>query len=893
VSEKIRRMLEPSQALLAQLTLDPVTEAATLDERLSRLRALVQPLRQSPLIAMVYVGYTDGDFFLVRPLPADAADRPSAAPPETRYVVQSVTHDAAREPLATWLFYDANLNLLGSEPRPDYVLDPRTRPWFANATNTDTQQLTDPYVFYTTSRIGITLSQAAHGGAAVVGLDLALSDLSHEIAGLRHTPRSEIAVIDNQSRLVAYAGSSEKAMANPLQSITSVPVLAVLEGLHTPAGQEISLEHEGELWYSMGLPLDILPGSKLRILVAVPDGDLLGPMRSVLAQQGWSTLILVLSLLPLGWLASRQISRELSHLSQHAQQLTRFDFDAQEQRRSIVREVRDMHKVFGTMRSTIHNFLLTTHMIGREPKMDRMLDGVLQMLVESTRSTSGAVYLLDGESSLALEASYAAPGHEQSAPPKRLSNRDMDALEIEAPDRLALRLTGRRDELLGLLVLHYEADDAHRSRDFRAFAVNLSGAIAVSVETRMLIDAQQRLFQAVVRLLADAIDAKSPYTGGHCERVPEIADMMIDRLCTESEGPYAGFKMNEAERFEFRVGAWLHDCGKITSPEHVIDKATKLEAIHNRIHEVRTRFEVLWRDAVIEHQQRLLHGEDAQASLTALETRQRELTEEFAFVAACNIGGESMTEESHARLRAIGSRTWLRNFDGRLGLSRAELDRQAGHVSEALPATERLLEDRPDHIVPWGERRPPVERGNPANRWGFDMALPANEQNLGEIYNLSIQRGTLTAEDRFRINDHIVQTYIMLCSLPWPDHLARVPEIAATHHERLDGRGYPRKLGGDQLTLVDRVMALADVFEALTAADRPYSTPKKLSVALRIMAGMARDRHLDAELFRYFVRNRLWEEFSSARQRPEQFDTIDDAMIEELAGAAEPAVQAA
>jgi hypothetical protein len=366
--------------------------------------------------------------------------------------------------------------------------------------------------------------------------------------------------------------------------------------------------------------------------------------------------------------------------------------------------------------------------------------------------------------------------------------------------------------------------------------------------------------------------------------VPELAGLMVDRMGAEREGPYADFRLNEDERYAFYLGAWLHDCGKVTSPEHIVDKATKLELIHNRIHEVRLRFELLWRDAEIEHLRRLADGAEATASAAERDTRQTRLREDFAFVAQCNVGGEFMADQAVDRLRAIAAQTWQRHFDNRLGLSIEELRRlQAAEPQPpALPATEALLADRPEHLLPWDGKRPPVEKGDPANRYGFDMVLPPHKQNMGELHNLSVRRGTLTEEDRFRINDHIVQTYIMLKGLPWPRHLVGVPEIAATHHEKMDGQGYPRRLPAERLTVVDRVMALADVFEALTAADRPYKAPKTLTESLRIMAFMCKDRHLDTELFRYFLHSRVWLDFARRFMAPAQIDEVDVAAIEKL-----------
>jgi hypothetical protein len=237
-----------------------------------------------------------------------------------------------------------------------------------------------------------------------------------------------------------------------------------------------------------------------------------------------------------------------------------------------------------------------------------------------------------------------------------------------------------------------------------------------------------------------------------------------------------------------------------------------------------------------------------------------------------------------ARIARIAGRTWLRHFDDRLGLSREEERRVAGLPAAPLPAVETLLADRPSDIIVWPGRLPPVRRDDPANVYGFDMALPPHRENRGELHNLSIRRGTLTDEERFLVNDHVVQTYAMLKSLPWPGHLARVPEIAATHHERMDGAGYPRRLDASALSVEERVMALADVFEALTAADRPYKPAKRLSEALRIMAFMCKEGHLDPRVFGYFLRSGIWQVYAERFLRPDQRDAADVDALAALAG---------
>ncbi|MDB5820832.1 MAG: diguanylate cyclase, partial [Rhizobacter sp.] len=220
----------------------------------------------------------------------------------------------------------------------------------------------------------------------------------------------------------------------------------------------------------------------------------------------------------------------------------------------------------------------------------------------------------------------------------------------------------------------------------------LAAQAAVALDNLNLVQAQKALIESMIRVLATAIDAKSHYTGRHCERVPELAMMLAEAACDSKDGPLAAFGFrNEDEWQEFRIGAWLHDCGKVTTPEYVIDKATKLETIYNRIHEVRMRFEVLLRDAEIERLQARLAGADEGAAAAAFERRRAGLMADFAFVADCNVGGETMDAAHRARLASIAEQRWTRHFDDRLGLSAEETVRAAVEPPMALPAVEPLL----------------------------------------------------------------------------------------------------------------------------------------------------------------------------------------------------------
>ena len=344
----------------------------------------------------------------------------------------------------------------------------------------------------------------------------------------------------------------------------------------------------------------------------------------------------------------------------------------------------------------------------------------------------------------------------------------------------------------------------------------LASLAAVALENQQLLQSQKDLFDAFIRLIAKAIDAKSPYTAGHCQRVPLIAESLAEAACRATDGPFRAFDMTEDELYEFHLAAWMHDCGKIVTPEHVVDKSTKLETVHDRIAEVATRIEVIKRDA----QLRALREGRAEDD-EALRAELAELDDDRAFLETVNRGGEFLTPEQVERIHRCAARTWR---------------------------------------GPGGSERPLLD--------------------AAEVENLVVQRGTLTAAERQVINDHVSLTHELLSQLPFPQHLNRVPEIAGGHHEAPDGSGYPRGLKGEQLDVPTRILAIADVFEALTAADRPYKPPKPMSETLAIMARMAQTGHVDAELFKLFLREGLHLEYAREHLQPQQLDEVDlDAVL--------------
>ncbi|GAB6073650.1 HD-GYP domain-containing protein [Nautilia lithotrophica] len=388
-------------------------------------------------------------------------------------------------------------------------------------------------------------------------------------------------------------------------------------------------------------------------------------------------------------------------------------------------------------------------------------------------------------------------------------------------------------------------------------------------EVEKLQRAQRDLIDSFIKIIASAIDTKSTYTGGHCERVPELAIKLAKKA---SESDDIDFKIeNEFQEREISIAAWLHDCGKIVTPEYVMDKSVKLETIYNRIHEIRTRFEVIYRDLIIESLKRKMAGEKKEEVDKWLKKEYEKLKEEFEFIANLNIGSEFLDDEKIEKLKKIAQREWYRYFDDKLGLSEEELSRiPKEELNQKLPVKEKLLSDKKRHIIKRSKKE--IED---FKKHGFKIEIPENLYNYGEVYNLSIKKGTLTKEEFFKIQEHAIMTIKMLEQLPFPEHLKNVPLYAGAHHETLRGTGYPRKLTAKELPIPARIMAIADIFEALTANDRPYKTPKKLSEAINILFYMVKDGDLDKDLFILFLTSGVYLEYAKKYLKSEQIDEID------------------
>lgn len=347
----------------------------------------------------------------------------------------------------------------------------------------------------------------------------------------------------------------------------------------------------------------------------------------------------------------------------------------------------------------------------------------------------------------------------------------------------------------------------------------LASQAAISLDNQLLLESQRTLWDSFIKMLASAIDAKSHHTGAHCERVPILMEMITRAVCEWEEGPFADFHMSEKDWYELRIAAWMHDCGKVTTPVHVMEKATKLETIFDRIQMVRERFEILRRDAEIDYLRAVADGADADTQKKQFEDTCAELEESFSFLEKANYGGEFLEPKVQQRIRDIGKRQYIKG-------------------GQAHP----LLTD-------------------------------------DEIKNLIVNKGTLTDEERLIINGHMVQTVKMLEALPFPRNLKNVPEYACGHHEKMDGTGYPRGIYAGDMSVPARIMAIADVFEALTAQDRPYKKGKTLSETVYILSKMKEFNHLDPDLLDVFIKSGIYKEYGRRFLPPELVDEVDENIL--------------
>ncbi|WP_420924904.1 HD domain-containing phosphohydrolase [Aeromonas veronii] len=890
--------------LLAQQRL---TEAKTLSERMASLPYMTTLLKGQPSANAVYAGYNNGDLFWLMRWPADTEVQHLTPPANTRWIVKSIRHQEATTLTETFALAD-NLTIIELQEESGQFFDPIEHPWFIQAKQSGQLVQSPLYISHDTQEMYLSFAEPMQNGAGVIGMSLNLRAIERLLKSAKITPNMRLAIVNEQGELMtSHKGGMviHEHGAYRLARVTEADLPMIQHLMNASQNQKadsLSFKSEGNDWQGMRITLPEADGSKLTLWIAAPVDELLATAFTIRNQTFLLSGIFLIFALFAAIKLARTAARPLDDLTQEAGKIAHFDFNDPIRVNSYIAEIIDLSQAMGDMKSTIQRFLQLSTSLSSETSFPRLLVRLLTEMQQLTGATGCMLYLSDsGNKKLDLaglcwngEVQEQTPIHSIGTlnQPKHPLFQSLQGVELEPVALVTselqilfpyieesdtpltfwpIALKNRDGQLLGTLVFLIDERKKSLTPQRMAFVNALSSTAAVALTTQRLLEEQRNLLEAFIQLIAGAIDAKSPYTGGHCQRVPELTKMLAEAACEAKEGPFQHFSLDEKQWEAIHIAAWLHDCGKVTTPEFVVDKATKLETLCDRIHEVRMRFEVLKRDAEIAYWQARLHGGDEATLQATLQQQWQQLDEEFAFIARCNEGGEFMATEDIARLQQIAGRTWQRTLSDRIGISQDELARKQRAAESPLPVTEPLLADRPDHLFTRSNR----DRLAPDNPWGFQVNTPEYLYNRGELYNLAIRRGTLTDEERYKINEHMIQTIIMLEKLPFPANLKQVPEIAGGHHEKMDGTGYPKRLKRDEMSIPARMMAIADIFEALTAGDRPYKKAKSLSEAIRIMGFMQQDHHIDPELFALFLRSGVYLRYAKRYMSPELIDEVD------------------
>lgn len=897
----------PVEALIEQ-TARITTTGKSINKLPLPLDYFTESLANNSQLDALYLGFDNGDFFLVRKLPGDPETRRAfAAPDEANYITQRIENDHLNTSLNLTSYYDANLQLVSVNSDFNTGYDPRSRPWYRAAVDTDRTIFTQFYRFFNSGEIGTTVARRMRGsGGIVVGADLRLDTISSRLGSPSLTESARIVLFTESGDIVGYNDAqwlkrrTREAvlgkLRSPLMSDINAPEVSALFNRFV-AGErdgQMTIGDGGDAWFGSIIPIDFGPNKVNEVYTAIltPESELLSGQNSVRLQSVLLSLLALVIAVALAWRLSISISRSTEALAVETKRIQRLQLEGPVSIRSRISEIDHLASTIDSMKSALRRFVALTNATVGELDIDALGDLAIEHIAPACDATTATVLLLseDKRRLVRVHSKRKATGNSNTY--AQAADFRSDVIELPdtplpsdklCPDQhaafyresvwiddigkaqgfdtrnyhshsvLVLPLLASNDELVG--VIHLGDIRKYHRKAFHTrhwlFAKSLAAHAGMAFENQRLAEGRRSSFDALIRLLAQAIDAKSPHTSKHCQRVPILCSLLAEAASESRLPAFRDYSLTDAAREEFDIASWLHDCGKVTTPDHIIDKATKLSTIHNRIHDIRTRFEVLWRDAEIKYLRTLLQnsGIDPTAAKLWRDQTQSALFDDFAFLAHCNVGTETLDSSAIERIRMLSKRTWIRHFDDKLGLSADELARRNAFPDEPLPTREPLLSDKPfqriarnTEIDTWGD-----------NPHGFDMPIPANEVDDGEVHNLTIKKGTLNEEDRFRVNDHVVQTIEMLEAIPFPRELSQVPRIAGNHHERLDGTGYPRRRIAAELGIEDRILAISDIFEALTASDRPYRKARTTEAAIQVMRSMCEKGELCADLFNLFL----------------------------------------
>lgn len=834
------------------------------------LNSLYQFFEKTPSVTSLFYASDDGYFTIFRPIPTQAERQRLNAPAQSKFMLSHTDSSGQMNRL----FYDSQLQVIGQFTKKDSAFVPEDRAWFRSAKRDGLIRLTEPYRFYALEKHGVTLSRRSLNGKSVLGIDFTLDSLSTEIADNLGGEHSVLALFDETFKLIAHKNLLENEIESGALNVPSKSVLGDITFVEKQVGLDF-VSFEGETWARAIIPVELSPKVTLFLVEAIPQDLLIQDILSLRNKQVFAAIIMLSVGCVFVFLISKRISQPLENLAKLTQNITHFKFRKKDYPNSNIKEVDELTSSVKLMEHALDDFLHLLKETSQNHDFSVLANKLIAHCYTISRANSVNVFIKAQD-----ENTFSQIGDDERIPFDIMSFFQSNEAEyhtlksgdiVEIDDGAATRwslfpILNKAQQLVVVLALNEQHSGSERDyhHSFLKQVLNFAGIAKENIDQ---IQQQKDMLNAFIELTASAIDTKSPYTGGHCQRVPMLTEMLAKAVVDDKEF-YPDFEMTELEWEELMLAAWLHDCGKVTTPEYVVDKATKLETIYDRIHEVRMRFELLKSEAEVEYWKQLYQGVDQQQAELSKQQKQQDLDSDFEFIAHCNLGSEWMSEEALERLSTIAKRTWTRTIDDRLGLSWAEIDRMA--EPEPLPVQECILANKQTHQIAWDQRPELSEE--------YTMRPGKHKYDRGELYNLSTRAGTLTEEERYIINDHIVQTIEMLNKLPYPSHLGRVPVIAGGHHERVDGKGYPMGIKGEDFGISPRVMAIADIFEALTSSDRPYKKAKTLEESIGILTHMATSGHIDPQLFLIFLTKSVYLDYAKKFLPNHQIDSFDTSI---------------
>jgi len=902
----------PVKSSVDLLSFSALLRDESYQARKMHLPMLVSVLEKNPEMTALEVGYANKEYFIIRKLNSDYLTTQFSAPPRAKYVVDDIETDSGVGLMQRY-YYDGALHEIASKDLAQTSYDPTVRPWFKTAENSTGVVATTPYLFYFIGEVGFTVGKFHPENGSVVAADITLNQLSDTLRKSKITPSTKLFIINEGGRVLASSGEGSLVMDSSLEQ-TRLKTVAELNDSTLSDFWDLSTEQKvtddftlmgHEEWLAASREIKLAGETTFSLVILAPKAELLSEALNVRNQSVLITTLIILLSIPAALSIATKISSPLKVLARQTSQVRRFDFTQPVPIRSAIIEIGQLGYSMQLMQDTIHNFVEMIKSVAGERDFERLLENITEQTIEVSSASGAVVFLMsEDETQLTPVCSMKAGSnvklnltpisiHSSNPITEALNSNEPVYFSIDSSDTginaeilnkmkfdkvnlIVFPLKNRQLEPIGVLCLVFDAStDAAKEgveEEKIEFIKAVTGFSALTIESSKMVQAQKDLLEAFIKLIAGAIDEKSPYTGGHCQRVPVLTKMLAQAACDSNAPKFSGFNLKKEQWEELHIASWLHDCGKVTTPEYVVDKSTKLETIYDRIHEIRMRFEVIKKERELTFWKAIANGENKEMLEPQLQADLKQLDDDFAFVAECNAGGEFMAQDKVERLSKIAEHKWLRTLDDRLGLSWEELQRKSRIAPLELPVKEFLLANRDDHLI---SRSGSDKYGNDDNPWGFKLDVPEHKFNRGELYNLSIEKGTLSKEERFIINNHIVQTIIMLEKLPFPKHMKSVPEIAGGHHEQMDGAGYPKRLRRDQMPITARMMAIADIFEALTASDRPYKKAKTVSEAIKIMSFMKAELHIDGDLFDLFLSTGVYRDYADQYLLPEQLDEVD------------------